>query len=177
MQRAAAQLRVAAVELERNSHQPALHFLDEGGGGDGELQQEGWFHGEAVLLHAEPDVPAFPVAEDGADHHCSGGTRRGEWAGGGGSGGGRAAGGGGFLGFLRRLVAGTGGGGGVLVVVVDVVAEGGAEAFLGGGGVRRTWGGAGGADAGEEEPTESVDLRHAWNYQNSQKKQNFLLNV
>lgn len=132
MERAATELRLRGVvlELESDSDEAATHFLDQCGGRDGKLEEEGGFSIEAVVLDAEPDVTAPTVAKDGADNHCLGGARRS----------GRRS-DGGWGGRLRGVFFGL-----VIVVlgmwVVEVVTEGGAEAFLGGGG----GGGCGGVD-------------------------------
>lgn len=59
------------VALESNAHDATSHFLDELVSQDGEFEEESGFHGETIVLDAEPDV-AFALAEDGADYHGPG---------------------------------------------------------------------------------------------------------
>lgn len=116
--------------------------MDQCGGRDGKLEEEGGFSIEAVVLDAEPNVTAATVAKDGADNHClgrawwSGRRRDGGW-------------GGRLRGVFIDLV--------ILVLgmrVVKVVPEGGAEAFLvGGGGGGVDWRCRGRVDAREKKPS------------------------
>lgn len=62
------------VALEGYADEAESHLVDELVGLDGELEEEGGFGGEAVVLDAEPHV-AEAVAEDGADDHGFRGTR------------------------------------------------------------------------------------------------------
>lgn len=147
-------LEFGSIALERDSDQPALHFLDQLIREDGELEKQNGLDGEAIVLDAEPHVAAA-VAEDGSDDHRFRRSRRRR--------------------RRRSLKAVVGIGGrriGILILIVgssvvllllgDVVPERGTEAFLGRWGGGRVMAGVcggvgnGGVDA-EEESTEGVD--------------------
>lgn len=51
------------LALQRDPHEPRRHLLDQGGGGEGELDEEGGLR-PGVLLHGEADVAAA-VPEEG----------------------------------------------------------------------------------------------------------------